>query len=163
EEFEKIIIKVDGAGQTVHLRDVALCELEANSAGGTALLDGKRVVGLAVLAAPAAKLSEVHDRLRERLDEVGKRLAEGLNLETPLELAGDKAGRDLLVVELALPAGTSPERVGTALEHSEKLIRDVDGVRQILAFSGDPLEQGSAVPRLLVRLTPDAAARREDI
>jgi multidrug efflux pump subunit AcrB len=150
EDISNLLVKANGEGARIRLRDLAQVEIGAGPQTDLARRDGKRVVALSVdaededaAAVRAAVLREM-DRLRRRLPE-----------EVTLEPAPDftKTAAALLV-EMRLPDSASLERVEQALAGAEKVVRAIDGVEGVLSI-GDDTARG----RLYVRVKDADTAR----
>ncbi len=69
-----------------------------------------------------------------------------------LEGAGPPAASEYLLVDLDLPAGSHPLRVQHLLALSETVVRQLPGVRHVLALSENPFDPFGGPPCLLVLL-----------
>jgi len=157
EEFADIIVKSGDKGQVIHLRDIARVELGANRPRSLALLDGKPVATLVVRLTGEVSARKVNVAVRERLAALRDRFPEGLDYEANfdftanLEGAGPPAASEYVLVDLDLLA-TTVERTARILNQSEQLLRQVPGVRHVLAFSENPFDPFGGPPCLLVLL-----------
>ena len=63
--------------------------------------------------------------------------------------------REYLLLDLQLPGFANPEHTREALQRCEKLLRDVAGVREVLALTENPFDVIiRSQPCILVRLAP---------
>ncbi len=157
EKIADMIVKSGDKGQVIRLRDIARVELGASQPRSLALLDGKPVATLVVRLTGEEAARKVTVAVRERLAALRDRFPEGLDYEANfdfaanLEGAGLPAASEYLLVDLDLPASTV-ERTARILKQSEKLLRQIPGVRHVLAFSENPFDPFGGPPCLLVLL-----------
>jgi multidrug efflux pump subunit AcrB len=158
-----LIVKTDGSGRAVRLRDVARVEF-ADSGTSQAFQDGKPVVALVVHLTGEAAPPKVHAALGKRLDELRSRLPDGVDLDVGfdftanLEAREKTAGADCVLLDLDLPLH-SAERIRDVLQRGENLLRQVPGVQRVLAQSENPFDLYGGRPCLLVLLS--AGERRK--
>ena len=81
EQFENIILKTDGNGNTVRIKDVGRAELGSKNEDVDVKLDGKPTVFLAVFQLPDANALETHDAIIAKMHELEKSFPEGLKWE----------------------------------------------------------------------------------
>jgi HAE1 family hydrophobic/amphiphilic exporter-1 len=77
-EFENIILKANGDGTLVRLRDVGRAELGAEDYSGSVRFNGKTAVGLGVLQLPTANALSVHDGVLSAMGTLARRFPPGL-------------------------------------------------------------------------------------
>ena len=83
------------------------------------------------------------------------------NLEAP----GQPSTPEYLLLDIQLPLGASQERIIGAKQRCGKLLRGIDGVRDVLELPDEPFELGVERPCILVRLAPASGrkASREQL
>ncbi len=84
EEFGDIILRSDGLGQNLRLRDVATIERGAESYGVVANLDGKPTAALIVYQQSGANSLKVASGVESRMEELAKDFPEGVTFSTTL-------------------------------------------------------------------------------
>ncbi|MET0289468.1 MAG: efflux RND transporter permease subunit, partial [Pseudoxanthomonas sp.] len=85
EQFGGIVLKAGGAGEIVHLRDVARLELGAGDYTLRSQLNGKAAVGIGVFQSPGANAIELSDAVRDKMAEVADRFPQGMAWEAPYD------------------------------------------------------------------------------
>ncbi len=85
EEFGDIVLRADGAGGVLRLKDVAKVELGALSYDMRVLLDGKPGVGIGVFLAPGANALEVGYAVKAKMAELKERFPAGLDYAIPYD------------------------------------------------------------------------------
>ena len=78
EQFDDIIVKSDGAGRTIRLKDVARTELGAIAYDQVCSLDSKPSVALSVYQLPSSNALETAKQVRRRLSEMKPRFPDGV-------------------------------------------------------------------------------------
>jgi multidrug efflux pump len=86
QEFGDIVLKSDGQGREVRVKDVGKVELGARSLDSTSKFDGRPNASLAVFALPDANALAVAQRVRDRLDELKKRFPEDIDYDISLDM-----------------------------------------------------------------------------
>lgn len=81
EEFQNIIVKTDGRGGTVFLKDVARIELGANQYSLRSLLNGKQAAALAIFQAPGSNALAVSDAVRATMAELKPSFPAGVDYQ----------------------------------------------------------------------------------
>jgi multidrug efflux pump subunit AcrB len=168
DQFENIVLKA-GDGQVVRLKDVARVELGAAAAQDQANLNGKPVVLLALYLLPGSRPRAVGPAVAAKVAELRARCPDGAQVDVAFDFAPNLEGwstaPEYLLLDLALPAGASAERTFQAVRRCEALVREVGGVQDVLALSGNPFDRRRDRPCLLVRLAParGRSASREQI
>jgi multidrug efflux pump subunit AcrB len=164
EELAQAIMRVDGMGRIIRLKDVAQIELGSNTAGSQAWLNGKPVVALAVYPLPGAKASDVLQNVQDKLALLRKYLPDGLDLQVACELAPQwPAGSEYLRVDLALPDSASAERTRNVAQMCATLVRNAPGVDYDLLLCGPPFVPAENQALVLVRLANDRKPRRQEL
>lgn len=79
EEFESIVVKVEGHGETVFLRDVANVELGLSSYTGRSFLNNKIAVAIGIFQSGDSDVIKVSNRIRKRMDELKESFPEGVD------------------------------------------------------------------------------------
>ncbi|CAB1370899.1 efflux RND transporter permease subunit [Denitratisoma oestradiolicum] len=83
EEFGNIVIRADGPGGMLRLRDVARVELGSASYVYDVAFHGKPVVGMAVYLQSGANALEVAKAVRGKLRELSRQFPEGVDYDIP--------------------------------------------------------------------------------
>lgn len=151
EKLANLILKADGDGRTIRLRDVARIELGAGQSHSEAILDGKRSVVLVVYPIAEASAQETRAALRKRLTELRARLPDGLALE---EAFGFTPNAECMLLDLDVPIGAAAEPMEKVLRRCEELLRPLPGIDRVLALSENPFDLFGSGPCVLVRLSP---------
>ncbi|NBV54420.1 MAG: efflux RND transporter permease subunit, partial [Proteobacteria bacterium] len=81
EEFENIIVKTDGTGGTVFLKDVARVELGANQYSLRSQLNGKQAAALAIFQAPGSNALAISDAVRQTMAELKPSFPAGVDYD----------------------------------------------------------------------------------
>jgi multidrug efflux pump subunit AcrB len=82
-EFENIILRADGPNGVVRLKDVARIELGAENYDRTTKVNGTSVAGMGIYLQSGANALEASKAVRAKLDELTKRLPDGLEFIVP--------------------------------------------------------------------------------
>jgi RND family efflux transporter MFP subunit len=160
EGFADIILRADGEGRTIRLRDVARIELGTAGPQSEAIFNGKPVVALVVRPTGEAAARKVQAALQETLAQLRGRLPRGLDLAVAFDFTANRefAERpttpEYLLLDLHVPAGASTERALEVLKHCQSLLRPLPAVQDVLAMSDNPFDLFGGGPCMLVRLTP---------
>jgi multidrug efflux pump len=85
-DFANIIVRTDGAGRNIRLRDIGTVTLGARNLDTTSQVDGLPNASLAVWALPDANSIATARRVRERLDELKKSFPEDLDYTISLDM-----------------------------------------------------------------------------
>jgi RND family efflux transporter MFP subunit len=155
EELADFIIKADGEGRVVRLRDVARVELGASRRDAQAALDSKPCVALVVHPAWDARPRKVNAAVRARLAELRGRLPEGLDLAIPLDFTAN----EYLLLDPELPAGASVQRMLRTLDRCGALLRELPRVQKILTVSENPFDLFDRGPCIVVGLAGGEKAK----
>ena len=170
EKLKDLVVKVDGSGRRIRLRDVARVDFSTGRPQGEALRDGQPAAALVVHLTGEIAPRGVRATLQERLDELRDRLPEGIALDVTFDFTANhepldqKTPPEYLLFDLDVP-GASVEDTERVLERSEALLRRVPGVQNVLALSANPFDLFGGRPCLLARLSPaePRKAPREEI
>jgi multidrug efflux pump subunit AcrB len=171
EKLADLILKADGEGRLVRLRDVANIEMGAGRSQSEARLNGKPVVALLIHPTGQVAADRVSAAVQERLSDLRSNLPRGLDLGvafdfTPnLEAPDQPNTPEYLLLDLDLPYGTSFERTLDALQRCATLLRERHGVQDVLTLTDHPFDPFGDGPCVLVRLVPaeKRKAGREEI
>ena len=85
EEFGNIIIKSDGRGATVRVKDVARVELGAQDYNITARVDGQPNAAMAVRLSPGANALDTAKAVNDRMTELAKYFPTGISWMVPYD------------------------------------------------------------------------------
>ena len=75
-QFADIIVKAEGDGRVVRLRDVARIELGARSSDSTTRMDGMPAAGIGVFQLPGSNALAASDRVKAKMKELSERFPE---------------------------------------------------------------------------------------
>ena len=81
EEFAEIIIRNDGKGNLIRLKDIAEVELGAKTNAGTAWYNGRECVGLVVYRNSSANALNTVKLINQELERLKKRFPEGVSYQ----------------------------------------------------------------------------------
>jgi RND family efflux transporter MFP subunit len=148
-----------GAG-IVYLRDVASVELGATTSQGHALLDGKPVVALGVVALPKANPRDLSAAVRKRMEELKKEFPKGVDYTLAFDLAppdakDQSAGPQCVLIEEVLPPAASAERAAKVLDRYSQVALKAEGVQHALALPENPFARFRGGPCVVALLAPD--------
>lgn len=79
DQYKNIVVKSLPNGQALYLKNVAKIEMGAQSYAGISKLNGNPAVAMAIYQTPGSNAQEIILNLRDRLEELGKNLPEGLH------------------------------------------------------------------------------------
>jgi multidrug efflux pump len=85
EQFEEIILRADGNGATVRLKDVARVAFGAQNFGFDTKYDGKPVGVFAIQLLPGANALAVDEAVRAKMDDLAATFPSGVSWFTPYE------------------------------------------------------------------------------
>ena len=85
EEFGNIVLRADGPGGVLRIKDVARIELGAQNYDASIALDGKTTIGMAVFLQSGANALAVADAVRAQMVEVKTRFPEGVDYVIPFD------------------------------------------------------------------------------
>ena len=85
EQFAEIILKTDGNGRVVRVRDVASYELGAQSYDQTCTLDGKPSVALSIYQLPGSNALDVARLVRNKMEELKGTFPEDVDYAIPYD------------------------------------------------------------------------------
>jgi multidrug efflux pump subunit AcrB len=175
EPVEQIVVK-EGLPkpQSVDymLRDVARVFQETNGPKGYANLNGHGAVILAVSPLPQARPQEVSaavgdllTRLRPTPPPDGAGIQVAFDFTPNWETPGGATAPEYLLLDLMFPAGVSLQRRFSEGERCAKLLREVQGVQDVLLLSDNPFDGVRGRVCILVRLAPAGNGRpaREEV
>jgi RND family efflux transporter MFP subunit len=170
-KLEDVILKADGEGRVIRLKDVAAVELGARRRQSQASLDGKAVAALVIHPTGEVRPQTLCAAVRDRLTLLRAHLPRGLDLDVAfdftanLEAPNRPTTPEYLLLDLDFPAGTSTERIFQGLSRCEALLRRVPGVQHVLALSENSFDLFGSGPCVLAQLTPagERKAAREEV
>jgi multidrug efflux pump subunit AcrB len=160
EQFADLILKTTADGRRVRLKDVARIELGKDDWQNHVSLNGKPGVVLAIYPSGGTRLQELSPEVRDKLSFLRARLPDGLRLEVAFDFTANLEAPDrpttpeYLLLDPVWPAGAATERKHKGLRRCEELLRDVEGVKDVLTLSDNPFDLVRHRPCLLVRLAP---------
>jgi len=85
EEFGDIVLRAEGPGGILRLKDVARVELGADSYNQRTVIDGKDSVGMGIFLQTGANALKVSELVEARMSELGKRFPEGVEYVSPYD------------------------------------------------------------------------------
>jgi RND family efflux transporter MFP subunit len=171
DEFADLILRVDGEGRKIRLRDVASIELGPGGPRSQASFNDKPIVALVIRPTGELPPRKVRDAVRDVLSQLRARLPRGLDLTVAfdftanLEFPERPSTPEYLLLDLHLPAGASAERAFQVLKHCQTLLRQLPEVQDVLTMSENPFDLFGNDSCILVRLTPaeKRKAGREEV
>jgi len=161
EQFGEIILKTTAGGGLVRLKDVARIEVAADQPPSLAIFNGKPGVVLGIYPSWGAAPGRVSAAVKDKLCFLRARLPDGLRLEIAFDFAPNLEAPDrptapqYLLLDPTWPAGARTDRTKD-LRRCTELLRDLQGVRDVLALSDNPFDGVRNRPCLLLRLAPAA-------
>jgi RND family efflux transporter MFP subunit len=151
DKLASLILKADGEGRVVRLKDIARIEQGASGKCSAVLFDGQPSLAFVIYTTLNANAKDTRNALRKRLAELRDRLPDGMTLEETFDFA-TKA--ECHLVDLDLPISAIAESAARILNRCENLLRRTPEVEHVLALSENPFDLFSSGPCVLVRLTP---------
>jgi len=85
EQFGEIVVRADGPGGVLRLKDIARIELGAQSYDTFNTLDGKPTIGMATYLQPGANALEVAQRVRDRVEELKRNFPQDVDYRVPFD------------------------------------------------------------------------------
>lgn len=85
-QFEEIVVRADGNGSFIRLRDVARVSLEASSYSTESGLNGKNAAILGVYMLPGANAMEVAGQVKDTMADLKKDFPEGMDYLIPFDM-----------------------------------------------------------------------------
>ena len=85
EQFGDIIIRAEGPGGVLRLRDIARVELGAQNYDASTRLLGKPVIGIGIFLQSGANALEVAQSIRARMDELKQKFPSGVDYVVPFD------------------------------------------------------------------------------
>jgi RND family efflux transporter MFP subunit len=148
EQFADLVIKTDGMGQSVRLRDVASVELGARLSQGYAHIDGKDAVALAIYPRADGADSNPRDAVQTAMERLKRNFPPGMDYYVAADLTESNLYRrfrtgttDFLLAELQLPASASEERTLATVRRCEQVMMQTAGVIHVLSLSKNPFSR----------------------
>jgi multidrug efflux pump subunit AcrB len=158
-QLEEVIVKVV-ADQVIRLKDLGHAEVTA-SRDHAARLNGKDVAILAVATHTTVGVRDVQNALVRKIAELEKALPDGLRLELLFDFApnlenpGQRSQPEYLVLDVDLPAADVALRAEPVLREIARTVESVEGVKNVLTMTDNPLDEKRGQPCVLVRLLPE--------
>ncbi len=85
EQFGDIIVRAEGPGGVLRLRDIARIELGAQNYDASTQLLGKPVIGIGIFLQSGANALDVAQSIRARLDELKQKFPSGIDYVVPFD------------------------------------------------------------------------------
>jgi RND family efflux transporter MFP subunit len=158
EKVTDLILKANGEGGVVRLRDVANLQFGAIGPRSEAFQDTKPAVALVVYLSGDVAPRKVSATLQERLRDLRARLPRGLLIEVnfdftaSLETPAKSADADYVLLDLDFTAASAGS-TSDVLQRSATLLRQLPAVKRVLALSENPFDVFGGHPCLLVQLS----------
>ncbi len=164
DQLGSIAIKSDPNGTAIRIDDVKSIIRSNEDLVGFASLDGNSVAVLEVHALAGADPHTVSAAVRDRLPELRELLPPGLELSDEFEFTAPATPGHLLL-DVNLRSAGPKESPRELLARTDQLLREIPGVRHVLALSGQPFDRDRNQPCLVVGLAQvdGAAVDRERI
>ena len=101
-QFEDIIVRAEGSGRFIRLKDVARVELGAQSYDVDALFKGSPSAAMAIFQLPGANALEVSERVQNKMEELKEAFPQGVQYIIPFDttLFVDAAIREVIMTLL---------------------------------------------------------------
>lgn len=160
EQLENVVLKTDGAGNLVRLRDVAKVEVGIDAEGSETFLNGEPAVTLCVDPVRQGNPKELETAILDLVTKLRGKLPPGLDLRVPFEFILDPkdperpATGEFLLIDLAVPAAESGDRAREILRRCAGLVRQTAGIQDVLTLSEDPFDPFGRGPCLLCSRLP---------
>jgi multidrug efflux pump subunit AcrB len=153
EQIDAIVVKSDGEGHKVRLRDVCRVELEVRQLG-SASLDGKDAVALAVYPLARAQSFDVRAALQAKLEDLRRQLPDGVELFAGFDVSQEAIadGLDYLLLDVDPAVEGSLEQIRRILVRCDGLLRQLAGAQNVLALSQQPFDRDRDQPCVVVAL-----------
>ncbi len=153
-QLEEIEIKADGKLGVTRLRDVASSLELGTGHAGFASLDGKPTAVLAVYPLERGSQREVGGDVRAKLSELRRRFPDGLDAFTGFDFSGEPKSEasGYLALDVDPPAGASVEMTARLLGRGDQSLRQLAGVKSVLALLEQPFDLEYDQPCLVVCL-----------
>ncbi|MEW6164257.1 MAG: efflux RND transporter permease subunit [Pseudomonadota bacterium] len=85
EEFGNVIVRSDGRGATVRVRDVARVELGAQDYSIAARIDGQPIAAIAIRMAPGANALDTARAVKDKMQELSRYFPQGIDWAVPYD------------------------------------------------------------------------------
>jgi multidrug efflux pump len=85
EQFDAVILKTNGDGSTVRLKDVAECRIGTENYGTQSFYKGKPVGAMAIRLASGANALETATRIKEKMKELSQYFPQGVEVVYPFD------------------------------------------------------------------------------
>lgn len=85
-EFEDIVLRADGDGSMIRLKDVARVSLEASSYATESGINGGNAAVLNLYMLPGANAMEVADAVKKEMETISKNFPEGISYDIPFDM-----------------------------------------------------------------------------
>jgi multidrug efflux pump subunit AcrB len=154
DQLAPIAIRSDPERPAIRVEDVKSDIRMGGDQVGFASLDGKPAAVLAIYASAWADPREVSAALRGRFPELRGSFPPGVELSADFEFtAPATAGApDHLLLDVNLPPAGPGESPRELLARTDQSLREIPGVRRVLALSGQPFDRDRDQPCLVVGL-----------
>ena len=154
DQLDSIAIRSDPDGAAIRIEDVKSIIRMGEDRVGFASLDGKPVAVLAVYASAWADPRAVSAAVRDRLPELREPSPPGVELSGEFEFTAPAtaAAPGHLLLDVNLPPAGPKESPRELLARTDQSLREIPGVRHVLALSGQPFDRDRDQPCLVVGL-----------
>jgi RND family efflux transporter MFP subunit len=171
DKLSDLILKADGEGRLIRLRDVATVEMHTTRRHCQASFNGKPVVALALHPMGHVLPRKVSAAIRDRLADLRPHLPKGLDLSVAFDFTANLESPELLktpeylLLDVDMPPGSSDQHTQRLLDSCQTLLGQQHGIQDVLAMTENPFDLFGGGPCLLVRLSPaeNRNASREKI
>ncbi len=161
DQLASIAIKSDPNGTAIRIDDVKSIIRSSEDLVGFASLDGNSVAVLEVYALAGADPHAVSAAVRDLLPELRESLPPGVELSDEFEFTAPATpgAPGHLLLDVNLRSAGPKESARELLARTDQLLREIPGVRHVLALSGQPFDRDRNQPCLVVGLAQvDGAA-----
>ena len=167
DQLASVAIKSDPSGTVIRIDDVKSIIRSSEDLVGFASLDGDSVAVLEVYALAGADPHAVSAAVRDLLPELRELVAARSRVVGRIRIhsAGNARAPGHLLLDVNLRSAGPKESPRELLARTDQLLREIPGVRHVLALSGQPFDRDRNQPCLVVGLAPvdGAAVDRERI
>ncbi len=156
DELASIAIKSEPNGAAIRIDDVKSVIRSGEDLVGFASLDGNSVAVLEVYALAGADPRAVSAAVRDLLPELRESLPPGVELSDEFEFTAPATPRapGYVLLDVNLPSAGTKEYFRELLTRTDQLVREIPGVRHVLALSGQPFDRDRNQACLVVGLAP---------
>jgi RNA polymerase sigma factor (sigma-70 family) len=160
ERYNGIVLKEDADGRMICLKDVANVEPGTDRVSGRVQFNGRSVVALAISPKRPGREQDVGAAVRDKVKQLQAGLPEGVHVEVGFDLSQNGANApEYLRLDVVLPDASSSERTSAVLDKCVEIVRQTEGVQDVMDLCGLPYRPAENLGCVLVRLGPAGKGR----